>query len=975
MRIVRTLSLLLLLLALAVPAAAQIVRFTPASLASFYGRVVQEVEYDIPDYMDVNTIKRASKLKKDSTFDRWRVRKTLRNMSLIDEIENVALRVAPVGEKVKVSIKVYPRYILRDIRVVGNLSFNAGEILEDILHIEPGDDFRRELLEVYKGKLRAAYARVGKLKAKIKIDFQLTKRRDDNKADLRIKIYENPTFKIIKFDFDGAALGIYQPEQVLEIARWKTGMDFDQNKIEKGLKRLKKKLRQAGHLEMRIPELGLDDPDSYVINEEESEIVVRFPLIVGPRVDITYEEECFTCTERKWHLEDVLGLENQRRFNKWIAADFTKKIRVYLQRQGYYTAIVEYEYKRYTEENGQVVKHIVLRVDRGPKVKIRSIDFKENPSFKDRKLEDQLTNTKYYVEEDFENDLKNVINYYNSHGFLQAKVVQKAVEFDELENAIDIMVVLDEGIQTRLRQVKLEGNSVISDEELLAELAEADYELTPGRPLNPFLLPKIKAVLLTAYLRKGYAKARVKEEVRLVANDRHADIRYTFTEGRQFFFGDIYYRGNKLTKKYVIRRELVVVPGHPYNFEKIFRSEQALVQLGFFNSVDISPVSDEFDEERIDMMVTVNERKSGYIVSGLGYNTFSGYTGVWELGHRNLAGHGRRLGFRVEAWVADESFVFDQRNTTVYFTWPWMARVPLDGSLTIRDAQLNEIAYDVRTFSLTIGSTQEARKMLNFLEATHPDVGVQEFAGSRDTHEVLEPFTVKLDWEMARDYIYNLDEAVTDQSQGLINITTLSPMVIFDLRDNIFNPTRWTYNSIRFDYGAPYLMSEINYLKVTGRTSWYLPVYEVLPFLPGLVWAENVVVGHGQSLRVTDTIPISRRYFLGGSTTMRGFGQNEISPTGEDGRTPVGGYFIAYANNELRFPLGVASLGMLFFFDAGNVTDGTNTFFLDKLRTSAGLGLRFLSPVGPLSADYGFKLNREPDETVGEFYITIGNAF
>ncbi|HPQ68768.1 MAG TPA: outer membrane protein assembly factor BamA [bacterium] len=979
-RIVVLIVTLTLLLAAATIAHAQIAATArlapPDGLDRFYGMRIEKVEFDIPTYMDRKAIIRVSKLQDDKRFTRWRMRQTLRNMSLIDQIENVAIRVEPVGDdRVKVIIKIYPRYILRDIRVVGNFTFNVSEILEDILHIEPGDDFRPEMLSEYKRKITEAYKDVGHLKAHVKIDWQKTKRKDDNKADLRIKINERPTYKIVHFDFTEAELSVYSMVEILKIAKWKPGMNFSQEDVNDGLARLKKWLRKNGHFEARLPDLDLSEAGAYRINHDKSEMVLVFPIKIGPRVDVIYEPTCFTCAEKKWKLDDVLDLDNQRRFNKWVAKDFAKKVQLFFLRQGYYNAKVKPKYREYTEPNGMQVKEIILCSDRGEKVTIHSIDWKENPSFKDNELTALLSQTDFYVEEDFENDLKNVINHYNSNGFLQAKVVQKVIDYDAAKDRIDVVIVMDEGPQTRVQSVKYLGNSVVTDEELAEALDEMDVELKVGEPFNPFTMQKIKVALLYNYLRQGYVKARVKETVKLSEDGKTVDLTFTFTEKQQYFFGNIYYRGNKLTKRHVIARELVVVEGRPYNFEQIFRSEQALIQLGFFNSVDISPVAGDFEDQMVDMMVTVNERKSGYIQAGVGYNTYLGWRGAYELGHRNLAGHGRRLSFRFEAFVTDPSFEFDRRNTAVSFTWPWMGRVPLDGSLTIRDMLQNEIAYDVRSFGLTVGTTLQWQKMLNFLEATHPSEEVRDFAGKRSTRRTFDPFTTKLDWELARDFLYNIDPLVQDQEVGEITITTFSPMIIFDKRDNIFNPTRLTYNTLRFDYGAPWALSQIHYLKATASTAWYLPIYELLPFLSGWVFAENIVVGHGQALRITDTIPINRRYFLGGSTTLRGFGQNQISPLAEDGKTPVGGYFMAYQNTEIRLPMGDSGFGLLMFFDAGDVTNGTNTFYLDRLRTTAGLGFRYITPVGPLSADYGIKLNRRPEETFGEFYLTIGNAF
>jgi outer membrane protein insertion porin family len=943
-------------------------------LSRFYGREISKLKLEYPHYMDGKAIKRAAKLKEGGNFDRFRVRETLRNYYLLGDVHNAAVEAKddPDGKRVMVTVKLYPLYTVRDIRVVNNFSYNVQEILLDILHLESGDDWHDEDEAKYRKKLQDALARAGHLKAEVKFDVTKTKRKVDNKVDLRIKLNERPTFRIEKFDFTDSELSIYTKNEILKRAKWKEGMDFNQEDIEDGVSRLKKWLFERGHREARVPDLDYRDTGSYTIDDARSRMVARFPIKVGPRVDIWYDGECFTCGERKWKFKDVLGLDNQKRFNEWIAKDFVKRIRLYFQRQGNFLADVDYEYQEFTEPNGLKVKRLNFVAEHGPTVKIRDIAFEDNRSFDDSDLLDLLKTKKYYVETDFSKDLENVINFYNQHGFLKAGILQKVVTFDERKNKIDILVVLDEGPQTILKSVGFVGNVKVSTKRMNEVMAEMKESLRIGEPLNPFVIQNTKARLLSEYFRRGYVKGRVKESVTISEEHTEANVTFTFTEGRQFFFGNIFYRGNKLTRKHIIERELVVREGDPYNFEKIFRSEQALIQLGFFTSVDIGPVSQDFESPKVDMLVTVAERKSGYITGGGGYNTFTGYSAAYETGHKNLAGFGRRLSFRIEAAVKDPDFRFDKRAAIVAFTWPWVARVPLDGTLTVRDAELAEIAYDVRSFTVTIGTTITWMKMMNFLEATHRNPAVRE-AATRN-HGFADPFTSHLDWEYAKEFIFNIDDAVDDQEQGEITISTLSPMLIHDLRDNPFNPTRWTRNSIRFDYGPPWFLSQIHYLKVTGQSSWYMPIFELLPFLDGWVFGENIVVGHLQTLRDTDTVPISRRFFLGGSTTMRGFGQNQISPFGEDGETPVGGYFTAYQNTELRVPLPY-NLGLLGFFDAGNVTDGTNTYTVDLVRTTAGMGFRYVTPIGPISADYGIKLDRLEDESFGEFYITIGNAF
>jgi outer membrane protein insertion porin family len=945
------------------------------TMESFYGNIVADIDFDVPPYLNKDTIKKRTRIRAGKPLERWHVRQTLRNLYLLGYVENASILGDWLGstKRVRITVRVYPRYLVRDVTVVGSTAYTPNEIINDILRIEPGDDYHEENLADYENKLREALDRAGHLKAEVKIDVDKADRHENNTADLRIKIEEKQKFRVARFDFTGAELGVYSTEEILRVARWKPDMRISQDKLDKGLERLRDWLDDNGHREARLPELNLHDRVGLEVRPEKSEIDIFLPVKVGPRVEIYFDNVCFTCAEMKWKFPELLGLKSQKRFNEWIVKDFAKRLELYFQREGYYQVAVNYEFRETTAPNGQAVKEIRLAAEKGPRIKIRSIEFKEAKSFSEKELRRLLTNTEIYVDEDFDKDLQNVINHYNSRGFLRAKIAQRLVTYDEAAHRFDIDVVVDEGPRTTLRRLTIQNASAISEANLRRAIAAMDEPLRADQAFNPFLVQPTKTVLLSEYYKRGYGKARIRSTLEISEDEHFADLTLVITEGGQYRFGNVYLRGNKLTHRNVIERELVIREGDPYNFEKIFRSEQALTQLGFFTSVDIRPVSQDLDSPEVDMMVIVQERKSGYITADLGYNTFNGYNTAFEIGHRNLAGYGRALSFRFEGAVNDPTFILDKYGATLAFTWPWIARVPIDGTLTVSGIEQAEIAYDHRAMTVTIGTSLAWRRMLNFVEATNRKESLREAAAN--SHRSLDPITLRLDYELSKDFIFNVSEAATDQEQGEVLLSTISPIVLIEIRDNVFNPTRWMTGSLRFDYGAPWLQSQIDYLKVTGHVACYLPLFKALKFLPGWVFAQNVTVGHLQALRETDTVPISRRFFLGGSTTLRGFGQNEISPFGGDGRTPVGGYFMGYQNTELRIPLGVYNLGLLAFFDAGNVTDSTADFVFEDIRATAGTGLRYITPVGPISADIGFKLNREPDESLYEFYITIGNAF
>ena len=941
----------------------------------FYGATVSAVQLEIPKYMERGPIARAVTVKAGAVLQRWRVRQTMRNLYLVGDVENAIVFCEPDDGKVKVTVRIYPQYVIRDIAVFGSTAYSTTEILSDILRVESGDDFVPESLADYKEKLTDAFANAGYFQAAIAITATQTKREDDNKADVTIRVHEGAAFHVADFDFTGADLGVTTKAEILKIAHWKPGMQFNQDKIQSGLKRIKSWLKDNRFLEALVPDIDIKDPTTVRIDQDRHTIAVVFPLQIGPRIDIFYESSCFTCAEKKWKFPEVVGLENQKRFTEWITADFAKRIVTYYQREGYYAVKVNQTFREYVEQPaGQAVKAINFTAEKGPVVAIRRIHFHDNRRFNNNVLVKLLTNRDDYVEEDFNKDLQNVINFYNTNGYLKARIVQKTVVYDEPAAKIDVDVVIEEGPQTIVRSLVIQNAHALSDRHFITNFPKKLTEYPEvGKPFNPFLIQPTKTFILSEYFKSGYAKARIHDRQDFSDDNTAVDLIFDNREGIKYRIGNIFIRGNKLTKKNIIERELVIVPGQPYNFEKIFRSEQALIQLGIFTSVNIAPVNAELDAPDVDMMVTVEERKSGYIKTQVGYNTFVGYDGAFEIGHRNLAGYDRQLSFRLEATVIHEDFDLDTYNVAVAFGWPWVARVPLDATFTISDAQRHEIAYDDRALTVDITGTVPWKKLFNFLETNAHSDKTREMAARN--HDTADPFTTELIYELSEDYIYNISAAVTDQPQGRVVLSTISPMIIFDLRDNVFNPTRWTYNSVRLDYGTRFIFSNIDYLKITGRTSWYLPIYQALKFLPGWVFAENVVVSQLQSLHRGDVVPISHRLFLGGSTTLRGFGQNEISPLASDNRTPVGGYFMAYQNTELRIPLGVYDLGLLAFFDAGDVTGNITQFDYLRARAASGVGFEYLSPVGPISADVGFNLNKRSYESLYQFYITIGNAF
>jgi outer membrane protein insertion porin family len=233
----------------------------------------------------------------------------------------------------------------------------------------------------------------------------------------------------------------------------------------------------------------------------------------------------------------------------------------------------------------------------------------------------------------------------------------------------------------------------------------------------------------------------------------------------------------------------------------------------------------------------------------------------------------------------------------------------------------------------------------------------------------LERSTVTLQYSFSRQDTFDVQPGavISPEDQGKANIAGLQAFAVLDFRDDPFNPKRGVYLSGGAELASLLLGSQVNYWSLTGQTSYYLPVVRRNSL--ALSARAGAILPYGD----TPEVPIQKRFFAGGRTTVRGFKQDTLGPLGPDG-APIGGNFQLILNAELRVPLQYGFL-MAFFVDAGSVWLLNTPPYGFDLRETAGLGLRYITPVGPISVDYGWKLDRRSGESPGEASFSIGAVF
>jgi outer membrane protein insertion porin family len=212
------------------------------------------------------------------------------------------------------------------------------------------------------------------------------------------------------------------------------------------------------------------------------------------------------------------------------------------------------------------------------------------------------------------------------------------------------------------------------------------------------------------------------------------------------------------------------------------------------------------------------------------------------------------------------------------------------------------------------------------------------------------------------------DVVLIKEDTGTLAISGVKPALIYDTRDNPFDPKKGVLAGISMKLATFLFLSEVNFIK----TEIYGSTFHKLSKRITLALSARGGVAYG--LGSTEQLPLVERFFLGGRSTVRGYAQDTLGPKGADGTTPTGGNAYLMGNVEFRTDIG-RGLGLVPFFDMGNVWLSAGEINPMKLKYTTGLGLRYNTPVGPLRVDYGLKLSRQTGESRGEIHFSVGHAF
>ena len=621
-----------------------------------------------------------------------------------------------------------------------------------------------------------------------------------------------------------------------------------------------------------------------------------------------------------------------------------EQIRAFYEEKGFQLADISYDI-RVDESIGDAL--LIIRIIEKEKIKIERCEFIGVTAFKPKQIfkvmktkKAGLLSSGILKKEEFDEDLERIVNYYRSEGFLDAQIINVEQQAGKKKNRITIRITIDEGRQYYVGIMIVQGNERFPTVDLTKKM-----KMKKGDVFTPKKLYGDISTLRDYYYEKGYIDVKVSYETVINPDTGDLDLVFSIKEGELSRIGKILIKGNVKTKDIVIRRELKVKPGEIFDGVNVKRSQERLLNLGFFKTVffDIEPTN--IPDER-NLVIQVEEQKTGELGFGAGFSSIDKLIGFVEITQKNFdlfnfprfTGDGQKLRFRTQ-------FGKERRDFILSFTEPWFFNKPLSFGVDLynRDRKYLSDVYDETKIG---GKIKFGKRITDFIRA---DLGY-----------TLEKVDITDVAEDASDLI--------KVEEGKNTVSKMSLTLTRDTRNNFFMPSRGMNNSVTAEYAGGILGEDRDFTKYYTTNSLYIPL-----------WFETVVrfsvkAGTVDNFGDSDRVPIFERFFLGGANSIRGFKYRDVGPKDEFGE-PIGGQSMFAASVEFTFPI-IAKVRGAVFYDTGNCWVDPTGFDLGDLRAGAGVGLRVQLPIGPIQIDYGYPINRdEYTDDKARLHFNIGYAF
>jgi len=595
--------------------------------------------------------------------------------------------------------------------------------------------------------------------------------------------------------------------------------------------------------------------------------------------------------------------------------------------------------------------NLTFTVTEGGPSKIKEIRINGNQSFSERTLKDQLnldiggwlswyTKSDRYSRSKLNADLEILRSFYLARGYLEFRVDSTQVAISPDKQDISIVINVTEGDRFVVSNVKLEGNYLGKEDEF-----KAIVKIGIGQPFNAETVAETTKAFSDYFGKFGYAFARIDARPEIDRLNNRVSLVLVAEPSRRAYVRRINVTGNNRTRDEVIRREFRQLESAWYDGDKIKLSRDRVDRLGFFTEVNIETQEVPATNDQVDLIISVVEKPTGSVSAGAGFSSTEKVAFNFGIRQENAFGSGNYLATEINTSRFNRTIVIS--TTDPYFTEDGVSR-----TIDLFHRTSRPYLGDLNAYSL-VSSGAGMRFGVPFSEVD------RVFFGANLEQTSIRPGT-------------NLPNAYVEYMQQFGYTSTSLPLTIGwarDGRDSALVPSKGILQRFNSDLS---LAGDSRYIRTNYQIQHYTPLTKKFTL------ALNADIGYGQGLS-NRPYPLFKNYFVGGLGSVRGFQQSSLGPSNSANTLFLGGARKVVFNAEVLAPFPGAgndrTLRLFAFADAGRAFAESQKISLTDLRSSVGIGLSWLSPMGPLRFSYAFPVKSQDTDKIQRLQFQIGTSF
>lgn len=670
--------------------------------------------------------------------------------------------------------------------------------------------------------------------------------------------------------------------------------------------------------------------------------VLTFYVKQKPKV-ASVEIKGYGSESEKETLYSQLGIKKGDSYDETKLNRAKLVIKTILEYQGYYGTVVEADLKRIGDDNDGAYA-ITFNVNQGENIIIKNATYDGRQKLKVKDLEELSANrAKQFMGwlwgrndgklklADLEYDSARIQDAYMRKGYLDASVSQAFLDANFSDYSANLYYKIKEGERYKISDVKIILHVPVIEESELRKglkIKKKDY----------FNIENVRAdveAIRQKIADLGYAFARVSPDLDKDEANAEVKVVYLIQVGQKVKIHDVLISGNSRTADRIIRRELLLAPGDTYNLTDLKESENALKRLGYFGKVKIE--EKRVSEDSMDLLVDVEETRTGELMFGLGYGSYDKLMVNASIRERNLFGTGQSGQI-----YADWSYRRQLVNLTL--SNPRVLDSKYSAALSVFHSLYWNWDYREQT---TGASITGGRLLTNTLRAS---VGY-----TLSTTHVLDYYDANLE-ALYKQYL-TINRPIK---------SAISPSLYFDNTDDYYFPKNGAIISTYVEYAG--LGGDEQYTKVYGKMALYYHLKSLLDI--DLIMRYKTQAG---AIFEQGYVPLTSKFYMGGISSVRGYQISSLTPRDATGQIRIGGDYMMTHSAELSYGvLEKAQMRLALFFDYGMI--GLNSFN-ETVRSSWGLAVEWVSPMGPIVLVFPQAINPQPGDRTSSFEFTMGTRF